>query len=210
MSTPKIVAAAEAHLASMDPRLAVFIDTWGPCKLRKSRSVATTAFTSLAEAITHQQLAGVAARTIHGRLIAQLGTLTPQTVLAADEASLRACGLSGAKTTSIRHLAQCFLDGTVDPTKLARMNNDEVVKRLTVIRGVGAWSAHMFLMFDMGRIDVWPIGDFGVRAGYAKGWELGEMPTPGELEYAGEKYRPYRSVVAWYCWRVWDSVNAKA
>lgn len=210
MSTAKLVAQAEAHLSATDPRMARFIDSFGPCALRRGNSVAKSAFAGLAQAITHQQLAGAAARTIHGRLVTHLGTVTPQAVMATDESALRACGLSGSKAASLRHLAQCFLDGTVEPAKLVRMSNDDVVKCLTVVRGIGPWSAQMFLIFDMGRMDVWPTSDYGVRAGFAKGWEMGELPTPKELDLAGEKYRPYRSVVAWYCWRVWDAANAKA
>jgi DNA-3-methyladenine glycosylase II len=111
-------------------------------------------------------------------------------------------GLSAAKVRSLRDLAMKVLDGTVvvAPRRLARLSDEEVIARLTTVRGIGPWSAHMFLIFQLRRLDVWPVGDLGVRQGYGLAWGVAP-PTQRELEPLGEPFRPYRTVVAWYCWR---------
>jgi DNA-3-methyladenine glycosylase II len=157
----------------------------------------------LVRSITFQQLAGPAARAIHGRLVTALdGDVTPERVLATSPEVLRAAGLSGNKLTSLLDLASKVLDGTVvlDPRRLARESDEEVVARLTTVRGIGKWSAEMFLMFQLRRLDVWPTGDLGVRKGYALAWQV-PVPTPKQLDALGEPFHPFRSVVAWYCWR---------
>jgi DNA-3-methyladenine glycosylase II len=113
---------------------------------------------------------------------------------------LRSVGLSGAKTASIRDLAAKSLDGTVPLRGLSRLSDEEIVERLSSVRGIGPWTAEMFLMFQLGRPNVWPVGDLGVRNGYRIAYGLDEMPTPKQLLPLGEAYRPYRSVAAWYCW----------
>jgi DNA-3-methyladenine glycosylase II len=123
-------------------------------------------------------------------------------MLALPDEAMRAAGLSANKTASLRDLATKVLDGTVvlNPKALAREPDDEVIIRLTAVRGIGEWTAHMFLMFQLRRLDVWPTGDLGVRKGFGLAWGI-PMPTAKELALLGEPFVPYRSVVAWYCWR---------
>jgi DNA-3-methyladenine glycosylase II len=158
---------------------------------------------ALVRAILYQQLAGAAARAIHGRLIASLGgEVTPERLLSLPPETLRTVGLSANKAASMRDLATKVLDGSVvlDPAVLRGQADDEVVAMLAGVRGIGTWTAQMFLMFQLLRLDVWPTGDLGVRKGFGLAWGM-PTPTPKQLEALGEPYRPYRSVVAWYCWR---------
>ena len=120
---------------------------------------------------------------------------------------LRGVGLSGSKATSILDLAEKVDAGLVELDRMNRLSDDDVVRELTLVRGIGEWTAHMFLMFQLGRLDVWPTGDFGVRNGYSKMYGLPEMPTPKVLDADGERFRPYRSIVAWWCWRAVDTVT---
>jgi 3-methyladenine DNA glycosylase/8-oxoguanine DNA glycosylase len=162
-------------------------------------------FAALAEIVVYQQLAGRAAATIHGRFVAAVGgVVTPATVLGAADADLAGAGLSRAKASAIRDLAERVAAGDVHLERLGRMDDDAVVEHLTRVRGIGPWSAHMFLMGPLGRLDVWPTGDYGVRAGVARAWSLAAVPSSRELEVHGDPFRPYRSLVAWYCWRVMD------
>jgi len=163
-------------------------------------------FYYLARAIVFQQLAGAAARTIHGRFVEALGgEVRPQKVLRTKEAKLRQAGLSAAKLAAIRDLAEKVRSGEVDVRDLEDQDDAEVERRLTLVRGIGPWTAHMYLMFRLHRPDVWPIGDLGVRAGFAKIHGLSEAPTQKELEPLGETYRPWRSAAAWYCWRALET-----
>ena len=167
------------------------------------RPPAETHFEALVRAIVYQQLAGAAARAIHGRLIAAMdGDATPQNLMATPNEKLRAAGLSARKTASLQDLAAKVLDGTVvlDAAGLRAESDDEVIERLSSVLGIGRWTAQMFLMFQLQRLDVWPTGDLGVRRGFGLAWGI-PMPTAKELEPLGDPYRPYRSVVAWYCWR---------
>jgi DNA-3-methyladenine glycosylase II len=160
-------------------------------------------FAALVRSIVYQQLAGRAAAAIHGRLIATLdGVVEPDALLEQSDEALRAAGLSANKAASLRDLATKVLDGTVvlDAKGLARETDEEVVARLSTVRGIGEWTAQMFLMFQLRRLDVWPTGDLGVRKGYGLAWGV-PMPTPKQLADLGDPFRPYRSVVAWYCWR---------
>jgi len=193
-------AQAATALADRDPVVARLVDLAGPPKFPRPTD---THFGTLVRSVTHQQLAGAAAQAIHGRLVAALdGDVTPERLLATPTEDLRASGLSGSKVASLQDLATKVLDGTVvlDNRRLARESDDEVVARLTTVRGIGRWSAEMFLMFHLRRLDVWPTGDLGVRKGFGLAWEV-PTPTPKALEALGDPYRPYRSVVAWYCWR---------
>ena len=122
-------------------------------------------------------------------------------MLATPVDQLRAVGLSGSKTASIRDLADKILSGEVKLARVGRLADDEIVEQLTRVRGIGRWTAEMFLMFQLGRLDVWPVDDLGVRKGYALIYGLAALPPPKELEVLGEVYRPYRSIAAWYCWR---------
>jgi DNA-3-methyladenine glycosylase II len=162
----------------------------------------TSHFAALAESILYQQLAGAAARAIHGRFVALFdGDLSPQAVLAVAPRRLRAAGLSGSKVASIRDLAARVRDGTVPLHGIGRLGDEEVITRLSVVRGIGRWTAEMFLIFQLRRLDVWPVGDYGVRTGYALAYGLRKLPTPKQLEAKGEAFRPYRTVAAWYCWQ---------
>lgn len=160
-------------------------------------------FAALVLAITNQQLAEAAVRAIHGRLVAALGgDVTPVRIMAMSTSKMRTVGLSGNKILSLRDLSTKVLDGRLDlnPRHLARMSDEEITASLTTVRGIGKWSADMFMMFRLGRLDIWPTDDLGVRRGYAKAWGI-QMPSPKQLNVLGEPYRPYRTILAWYCWR---------
>ena len=158
--------------------------------------------------ICYQQLAGRAAEAIHGRFEALFdGPPTPEAVLAVPFETLRSVGLSTAKATSIRDLAAKTEDGLVELDRVARLRDEEVVRELVLVRGIGEWTAHMFLMFQLGRLDVWPVLDFGVRSGFARMYRLDAMPSPKQLAPEGDRFKPYRSLVAWYCWRAADTVT---
>ncbi|MDT8340056.1 MAG: hypothetical protein RQ751_00970 [Longimicrobiales bacterium] len=185
-----------------DPHFRPLVEVVGPVRLRSRGS---SVFASLASSIVHQQLAGAAARTIHGRFVAALGgAVTPQAVLAADPGALRAAGLSGAKLAAVRDLAEKATNGTVPLRGLSRLSDEEVLARLTRVRGIGPWTAEMFLLFHLRRPDVWPVGDLGVRNGWARVHGLAEPLSPRALADAADHLRPWRSAVAWYCWRAVD------
>ena len=187
-------------LSERDPVLRRLVAQGGPFQVDPP---AETHFAALVRAILYQQLAGAAARAIHGRLIASLdGEVTPERLLSLPPETLRTAGLSANKAASMRDLATKVLDGSVvlDPAVLPGQRDEEVVAMLTGVRGIGTWTAQMFLMFQLLRLDVWPTGDLGVRKGFGLAWGM-PTPTPKQLEALGEPYRPYRSVVAWYCWR---------
>ena len=197
-------AAAAAEIARRDPAMARLIEAVGPPAFRPPQE---DAFRALVRAITFQQLAGRAASAIHGRFVAAMPDgLTPEAVLALPEPAFRAAGLSGAKTASIRDLAARAVDGTVPLCGLDALSDDEVVQRLSLVRGIGRWTAEMFLMFQLRRPDVWPVEDLGVRKGYALIHRLAEPPRPRELLLLGDAYRPHRTTAAWYCWRAAETV----
>ena len=163
-------------------------------------------FGYLARAIIYQQLAGPAARTIHGRVVDALGgDVTPKSVLRMRGPRLRTAGLSANKLASIQDLARKVTSHEVDLSDLETQTDDEVIGRLTLVRGIGPWTAQMYLMFRLHRPDVWPVGDLGVRAGFAKIQGLAGSPDPKELGPLGERYRPWRSAAAFYCWRALDT-----
>jgi DNA-3-methyladenine glycosylase II len=196
------VVAATAELADRDPVIAKLIDMAGPAKLKRRGKERRDHFGALARSIAYQQLAGKAAAAIHGRFEAIFdGHPTPEAVLATPVDQLRGAGLSAAKTASILDLATKVESGEVPLDGIERLSDDEIVDRLSSVRGIGRWTAEMFLMFQLGRLDVWPIDDLGVRAGYAAAYRLKEMPKPKELGVLGEAFRPYRSVAAWYMWQ---------
>jgi len=201
MSAARVsLAAAAAEVAGRDPALARLIERAGPFRLPKLRQA--DPFLALAQAIVYQQLAGPAAAAIWSRVAALVpGGLTPDGVLATPDTAFRAAGLSSNKTLSIKDLAAKVLDGTVPLARLRRMPDDEIVQRLSVVRGIGRWTAEMFLIFQLQRMDVWPVLDFGVRKGWATMHGLAEIPTPKALEPEGDRFRPFRTVVAGYCWR---------
>ena len=166
-------------------------------------------FDALAESIAYQQLSGKAAATIFGRVRAlypKRKWLDPEQLLATPDETLRAAGLSRAKTAALKDLAAKTLDGTVPSGRaLILMTDDEIITRLTTVRGIGRWTVEMLLLFDLGRLDVWPVEDYGVRKGFAKTFGRRKLPTPKQLMKLGEKWRPYRSVAAWYFWRALDA-----
>lgn len=195
---------ASAFLARRDPVMASLIAAHGPPP-RLRAIPAPQRFARLARSIVYQQLAGSAAAAIHGRLVESLGgRVTPEAILAADAGTLAACGLSGSKAASLRDLADKVASGQVVLDRIGRLPDAAIVEHLCRVRGIGPWTADMFLLWALGRQDVWPIGDYGVRAGFARAWGLEKIPSPKELVAKGEPFRPHRSVVAWYCWRVMD------
>jgi DNA-3-methyladenine glycosylase II len=199
-------APAVAALIRKDPALRKLVRDVGPCTMGWDRT-RRPHFAELARMICYQQLAGAAARTIHGRFEALFGGHpTPDAVLAISNDALRGAGLSAAKAASIRDLAVRVDTGEVKLTRMGRLPDDEVVRELTLVRGIGRWTAEMFLMFQLGRPDVWPVDDLGVRKGYSLIYGLPAMPVARDLDPLGERFRPYRSVVAWYCWRAVDTV----
>jgi len=202
------LAAAVAELAAADPVIAGLVERHGPPPARRRVPVGHR-FDYLARSIVYQQLAGAAASSIHGRFVEALdGEVTAGRVLATPVEVLRGCGLSGAKTASLVDLADKVASGDVALERMGRMTDEDVVAHLTVVRGIGPWTAQMFLMTALGRLDVWPTGDYGVRAGFARAWGLEELPNPKDLHGLGDPYRPYRSLVAWYCWRAADDRTA--
>jgi len=172
-------------------------------------AVSIRPFDALAESIAYQQLSGKAAATIFGRvrgLYPKTKWLDPAKILATPDDALRGAGLSRAKTAAIKDLAAKTIDGTVPSGRaLLRMSDDEIIARLTQVRGIGRWTVEMLLLFDLGRPDVWPVDDYGVRKGFAKTFGRRKLPTPKQLIKSGEKWRPYRSVAAWYFWRALDA-----
>jgi DNA-3-methyladenine glycosylase II len=185
-----------------DPSFGALVQKVGP--IRFPRPTYDT-FSFLVRSITYQQLAGKAASTIHGRLVDVLGgKVNARRVLEAPEDAMRGAGLSRAKLTSIRDLSTRVAELKLRLDDLDELSDEAVVQRLTQVRGIGRWTAEMALLFHMRRPDIWPVGDLGVRAGLGRvlGWE--EPPRPNEMELIGIGYRPWRSAVAWYCWRALD------
>jgi len=196
-------ASAARELAERDPVIARLVEAAG---LPRLRGRGGSHFAALVRSIVYQQLAGPAASAIHARLVAALdGEVTPEALQARSPATLRAAGLSGNKEASLRDLAAKVVEGTVvlDSRGLARLSDEDVIERLSTVRGIGRWTAEMFLLFQLRRLDVWPAGDLGVRRGYGLAWGV-PMPSAKELEPLGDPFRPYRSVAAWYCWRASD------
>lgn len=193
-----------AHIVRVDPAYAAVVAAAGPFA---PQAATGDAFSALVRAIVYQQLNGRAAETIHRRLLTLLGgEATADAVLKASMAELRSVGLSGSKAASVVDLAAKTTDGTVPLDRIEDLGDDEVVRRLIEVRGIGRWTAEMFLMFKLRRLDVWPVDDYGVRKGYGIIHGMEESPKPKALEALGEPYRPYRSIAAWYCWRATDTV----
>lgn len=207
--------AACEHLSRVDRQLARLIAKSGPCRLQQETT--QSIFAALMEAIVYQQLNGKVAATIMSRVKALFpenttrirtrrglvdGFPTPEQITDASEELLRSAGLSRAKMLAIRDLAAKTLDGTVPTVKQAhRMSDEELIERLDTVRGIGRWTVEMLLMFRLGRPDVLPVDDYGVRKGFAKMRKMAELPKPKELMAYGERWRPYRSVASWYMWR---------
>jgi DNA-3-methyladenine glycosylase II len=186
-------------VAERDPVLAHLVELVGPITYRPRDPDGH--FGALVRAITFQQLAGPAARAIHGRVRAVVdGNVTPEAIAAVPDDALRAAGLSATKLASLRDLSAKVLDGTVILDRSSKRTDDDIVAGLVAVRGVGRWTAEMYLMFELRRLDVWPVDDLGVRQGYGVAWGLDPPPSAKDLAPLGDRYRPYRSVVARYCW----------
>jgi DNA-3-methyladenine glycosylase II len=193
------LARAITEVAARDAVLANLVVLAGPLQHRPRDPDGH--FGMLVRAIVFQQLAGNAARAIHQRVRATVeGDLSPAALAAVPDETLRAAGLSANKLASLRDLCAKVLDGTVDLARLSRRTDEEIVARLSTVRGIGTWTAEMFLMFELRRQDVWPVDDLGVRQGYGLAWGLDPPPRAKELQPLGERFRPFRSIVARYCW----------
>jgi len=195
--------AAIAHLGARDPKLRALMERVGAFRMRLD--AAATPFEALSESIIYQQITGRAAATIAGRFCERVGDgrfPAPQRVLDATDVILREAGLSRGKVAALRDLAAKSLDGTVPAmARLRRMEDDEIVERLTVVRGIGRWTAEMFLIFRLGRPDVLPVHDYGVRKGFQRAFRTRELPDPEKVARRGERWKPYRTVASWYLWR---------
>lgn len=198
---------AIAHIAASHPRMAELIARSRRFDITPSLSVRP--FDALAESIAYQQLSGKAAATIWGRvraLFPKRKYLHPKAILKMSDAKLRAAGLSRNKVAALKDLAAKTIDGTVPTARaLAKMSDEEIIERLVQVRGIGRWTVEMLLLFDLARPDVWPIHDYGVQKGLAKTFRKRKLPTPKQMLKLGEKWRPYRSVAAWYFWRALDA-----
>jgi len=189
------------HLKKSDPILSAIIERVGGCRME----FGPPEFHSLAEAIIYQQLNGKAAVTIFKRFAALAGDpVTPQGIVKLSDAQLRSVGLSKQKSTYLRDMAQRATRGELDFSRLPEMSDDEVIKHLTQVKGVGVWTAHMFLMFTLKRPNVLPTGDFGIQMAIKKHYKKRKMPKPAQMEKIAKAWEPYRSVACWYLWKSMD------
>lgn len=208
--TKKLLDRATAELSANDAKLAVAIERVGPCTMLPRTE--GTHFGHLARAIVFQQLAGAAAATIHGRFLAALnatdGHPEPRAVLAASDETLRACGLSVGKLRAIRDLAAHVADDRLPLGHIETLSDEAIIDALVAVRGIGPWTAQMFLMFRLGRPDVLPVLDLGVRKGAQKIYRTRALPDAARLEKLARNWHPWASVASWYCWRVLDLGDA--
>jgi DNA-3-methyladenine glycosylase II len=198
------------HLTSTDIILGRLIKRVGPCLLKpKNRR---SPFEALVQSVTYQQLNGTAAAAIFARVKAiypERRFPRPEDLLATPDERLRKAGLSRAKVAALKDIAAKTIAGVVPTTRaIAKMTNDEILERLTALRGVGPWTVEMLLIFTLGRTDVLPATDYGVRKGFALTYGLSDLPTPKELLQHGEKWRPHRTTAAWYFWRALELPSA--
>lgn len=197
---------ATNHLRTADSRLGNHIELVGPCRLKPARAM--TPFLGLAESIAYQQLTGKAAQTIWNRVLSLAPSersFTPKLLDSVSDEQLRAAGLSGSKVLALRSLAEHCTSGIVPGwAKLERLDDDEIIARITQVRGIGPWTVQMLLIFSMGRLDVLPATDYGVQKGFALVYRKRELPKPKALLEFGERWKPFRSVAAWYLWRATD------
>ncbi|MGC3959790.1 MAG: DNA-3-methyladenine glycosylase [Verrucomicrobiota bacterium] len=208
----RVNVAAQQYLQKADRNLARIIKQVGPCPLAPRRGIQP--WQALVRSVAYQQLNGTAAETIFKRFLALFPETKfpdPQQIVAASEERLRSAGLSRAKTAAIKDIAAQTLAGVVPERRaMARLSDAEIIERLTTIRGVGPWTVEMLLMFTLGRPDVLPATDYGVRSGFALVYGCKELPPPKEILAYGERWRPYRTVASWYLWRAVDLAKAKA
>lgn len=193
----EILSTARRHLSRRDKVLRPFIREVGPCTLQCD----SDHFAILVRSIVSQQISTKAAMAISKRLLDSVGRFQPRRILAASDDALRWAGLSEGKRRSLRDLAEKCTDGTVPLKKIAKLSDAEVVEALTQVRGIGPWTAEMFLIFSLGRLDVLPVGDYGLRAGVQKHYALSDLPKKDELQILTEPWRPYRSIGTWFIWR---------
>lgn len=207
IDTPASLRKACTHLCSVDPAMAALIERIGPCRLKVNQE--HDLFLTLARAIVFQQLHGKAAETIFNRtaaLFPRSEVFTAKDIKRASEEKLRSAGLSRNKQLALRDLADKVLDGTLPPMEaLHAHDNEHIITTLTQVRGIGRWTVEMLLMFRLGRPDVLPADDFGVRKGFMLMQGHSELPTPKALKQHGESWAPWRTVASWYLWRAADA-----
>jgi 3-methyladenine DNA glycosylase/8-oxoguanine DNA glycosylase len=192
---------AIAHLKKVDPVLRTIIERVGPCRME----FGPADFASVAESIVYQQLNGKAAETIFGRFAALAGEpITPKGILKLSDAQLRSVGLSKQKSAYLKDLATKTAEGLLDFSRLPELSDEEVIQHLTQVKGIGVWTAHMFLMFSLGRPDVLPTGDYGVQTAVKEHYRKRKLPKPKEMERIARAWAPYRSIACWYLWRSLD------
>ena len=200
---------AADHLSAHDPQLAALVARFGPCTILPESNY----YQDLVESIIGQQLSVKAAASIRGRFNALFGSRlpTPEEIVKKSVEDLRSAGLSGAKANYVRDLAQHIIDGKVTFDGIEAMTNEEIITKLTDVKGIGEWTVHMFLLFCMGRMDILPWGDLGIRNAIVKSYGLDHMPSPQEIRDIADKYHwhPYESVASWYLWRSLENVPAR-
>ncbi len=195
---------AKRHLASADPMLARLVADLGPCRLQLHRG--GSAFAYLARAILAQQISVAAARSIARRLRDRFGApLRPEHILGTSDSELRSLGLSRQKAAYLRDLAERTRDG-LSLDRLSRLSDDDVIETLTVVKGIGRWTAEMYLMFRLGRPDVLPVGDLGIQSAMKRAYRMRSMPKPERMRRIAKPWRPYRTVASWYLWRSLDAL----
>lgn len=197
---------ARRHLSRRDPVLKKLIADVGPVTLQSNPD----RLAALVRSIVAQQISTKAAQSIYGRLLETLTELSPKAILKTPEEKLRGAGLSAAKLRSLRDLAEKVHSGDVPLASLHELDDEEVIASLIPVRGIGRWTAQMFLIFSLGRLDVLPVDDLGLRVGAQRHYELAEVPGKKKLEEIGEAWRPYRSVATWYFWRSFGAVPQSA
>lgn len=206
---PFNLAKATEHLSACDARLAELIASTAP--FRTDADFLQSPYEALLEAIAYQSISGKAAATIYGRIKALSGNgraPSPEQILKLRKSTLRKAGLSGAKVLAVKDLAKKTIEGVVPTLDQAeKLSDEELVERLVSVRGIGAWTVEMFLIFRLGRPDVLPIHDLGVKKGWSVAYGKKHMPAPKELLEFGERWRPYRTVASWYMWRAFERVG---
>ena len=200
MLTPPDLRRAVAHLRKADPVMAEIVAAVGPCRYEVDRS--GRHFSALLESILYQQITGKAATAIHARLRAALGRThpRPEDILAVSDEALRAAGLSRQKIAYLRDLSLRIQDG-LDLSRIAKLSDESVIETLIEVKGIGRWTAEMFLMFRLGRLDVLPVHDYGIRKAMQKVYRFRKLPKPDRIRRVGEPWRPYRTIACWYLWR---------
>jgi 3-methyladenine DNA glycosylase/8-oxoguanine DNA glycosylase len=198
------------RVISADKKMASLIRKYGPPDLGRYHG-GIGVFPALLRSIIYQQLSGHAARAIHARVLALFpkSVPTPQALLKIRAPKLRKAGLSIQKIQYVRDLAHKFLDGTIDEKRFPQMNSQEIIEHLTQVKGVGEWTAHMVLIFTLGRLDILPVGDLGIRKGFRKVYKMRTLPDKKEMEKRARPWREHASIASWYLWAVADDAKEK-